>query len=179
MTQKKQVVRFTLAWRKLYLYSCATYYTAFVIWLLDKVTDADTTLVGNCNTGATLSSLKGYYGKLHMWVNENGMANFLSIPCLEEEGYYIEYARDKEWVVKSPREVVIPLKRDTCLTKGMLYIYIREWKEGVGTIQTERKKFDNFTSEEIEKGNLYRKTQLMAANPTDERSKTNCEWFKS
>ena len=42
-------------------------------------------------------------------------------------------------------------KRDTGLTKGILYINMREWKEGFGIIQTVRKNFDNFTSEEIEK----------------------------
>ena len=53
---------------------------------------------------------------------------------------------------------MILFKRDTGLTKGMPYIYMREWKEGVGMIQTFRKKFDNFTVEEIEKAKLSRKT---------------------
>ena len=51
------------------------YHTAFVTWLLNIVEDAKNTLVGNCNAGVTSSSLKGYYGKLHMWVKKNGMAN--------------------------------------------------------------------------------------------------------
>ena len=82
--QKKQVAWFTFSWWELYLYIYATYHTAFVTWLLKHVEDVDTTLVGKCNTGVTSSSLKVYYGKLHMWVNKNGMANLLSIPCLEE-----------------------------------------------------------------------------------------------
>ena len=80
--QKKQVARFTLAWWNLYLDSCVIYHTAFVTCLLKNVEDADTTLLGNCNAGVKFSSLKGYHGKFHMWVNKNGMENLLSIPCL-------------------------------------------------------------------------------------------------
>ena len=80
--------------------------------------DVNNTMVGNCNAGVTSSHFNGYYGKSHMWFNNNGMANLLSIPCLEEEGYHIEYASDKEWFVTTPQGVVIPLKRDTGLTKG-------------------------------------------------------------
>ena len=59
-------------------------------WLLNNVEDADTTLLGNWNTGVTSSSLKGYYGKFHMWVNNNGIENLLYINCLKEEGYHNE-----------------------------------------------------------------------------------------
>ena len=79
-------------------------------WLLNNVEDADTTLLGNWNTGVTSSSLKGYYGKFHMWFNKNEMDNLLSIPCLKEEGYQIEYTRDKEGVVTTPQGVVILFK---------------------------------------------------------------------
>ena len=59
---KKKVLRFTLAWWKLYLDSFVIYHTVFITWLLNNVDYADTTLVGNCNTGVTSPSLKGYYG---------------------------------------------------------------------------------------------------------------------
>ena len=95
---------------------------------MDNVEDTDTTLLGDCNAEFTSSSLKGYHGKFHLWDNDNGMENLLSIPCLEEEGYHIEYARDKKWVLKTPQGVVILFKRDTGLTKGMTYINMRERK---------------------------------------------------
>ena len=94
--------------------------------MLDNEDDGDTTMVGNCNVGVTLSSLKGYYGKFRMWINKNGMSNLLYIPCLEEEGCHIEYATEKKWVVTTPQGVVISFKRDTGLTKGMPYIDMRE-----------------------------------------------------
>ena len=48
---------------------------------------------------------------------------------------------------------------------------MREWKEGFGIIQTVRKKFENFTGEDIDKTELSFKTQLMVANPPHERFK--------
>ena len=83
MIKKKQVARFMPTWWELYLDSCATYHTAFVKLMSENVADANTTLVGTCNAGVTFSSLKRYYGKFHMWVNNNGMANLLCNPCLE------------------------------------------------------------------------------------------------
>ena len=38
------------------------------------------------------------------------MENLLSTPFLEEEGYQIEYTRDKEGVVTTPQGVVILFK---------------------------------------------------------------------
>ena len=118
----------------MYLDSCVKYHTEFVTWLLKNLDDANKTMVGNCNAGAISPSLKGYYGKLHMWVKNNGMAKLLSIPCLEEEGYHSDYSIYKEWVVTTPQGVLIPLKIYTGITKGMPYIDMREWKEGFGMI---------------------------------------------
>ena len=66
---------------------------------------------------------------------------------------------------------MIQFKRDTCLTKGMHYIDMREWKGGFGMIQTVRKKFNNFIGEDIEKTKFPRKTQLMVGYNPDERLK--------
>ena len=109
--------------------------------MLDGVGKSGTTLVGNCNAGVTSSTQKGYYGKFQMWINKNGMANLLYIPCLEQEGYHIKYYSYEEWVVKTPQGVIIPFKRDTGVTRGMPYIGMREWKEGFGMIETVRKNF--------------------------------------
>ena len=65
-----------------------------------------------------------------MWVNKNRMAKLLSITYLKEEGYQIEYSRDKEWFLTTPQGVVIPFKRETDITKGVPYIHMMEWKKG-------------------------------------------------
>ena len=149
--QKNQFALFKLAWWKLYLDICSMYYTEFVTWLLKNLEDAETNLARNCNAGVASFSLKGYHRKFQMWVNKNGMANLLYIPLLGEEGYRIEHAINKEWVVTTPQGVVILSKRYTGLTKGMPYIDMRECKEGFGIIQTVRKNFDNFTGKDIDK----------------------------
>ena len=99
------------------------------------------------------------------------MAKLLSITCTKEEGCHSEYASDREWVVTTPQGVLIPLKMYTGLTKGMPYIDIRSWKEVFGMIQTVKNNFDNFTSEDIYKANISRKTQSMVANLTDDKFK--------
>ena len=68
--QHKKGGRFTLAWYKLYLDSCAAYYTSFVTSLLQDVKEVGTTLHGNYNVGVTATKTKGYWGKFHMWVNK-------------------------------------------------------------------------------------------------------------
>ena len=95
------------------------------------------------------------------------MENLLYIPFFGEEGSHIEYASDKEWVVTKPQGAVILFKRDTCLTKEMSYIDMRERKEGFGMIQTVRKKVKIFNGKKIEKTKLSCKTQLMVANTPD------------
>ena len=45
---------------KLYLDSCATYHTAFLISMLDDVGESGTILVGNFNVGVISSNQKGY-----------------------------------------------------------------------------------------------------------------------
>ena len=106
-----------------------------------------------------------------MWVNTNGVVNLLYIPCLEKEGYHIEYASYKEWVVITPQGIVIPFKMNTGLTKGIPYIDMREWKEGFVMIQTFRKNIDKFTGKDIDKAKLSCKMQSMVANPPYERFK--------
>ena len=56
------VKRFTLDLHKLYLDSCATYHSAFVMWMLDDVKTVTMVLQGNFNAGVSTSKKKGFYG---------------------------------------------------------------------------------------------------------------------
>ena len=59
---------------------------------LDDVKKFSTILRGSCNVGTTFSDEKGWYkGLFHMWLVRNGIANLLSLPQLESEGYCIIY----------------------------------------------------------------------------------------
>ena len=76
------VKHFTLDSHKLCLDSCATYDSAFVRWMLDDAKTVTTVLQGNCIAGVSASNEKGFYGLWNFWINEQGIANLLSIPQL-------------------------------------------------------------------------------------------------
>ena len=89
--QDKPGKRFTLDLYKLYLDSCATYHSAFVRNMLNDVKTVGMILQGNCNAGVSASNERGIYGLWSFWLNEKGIANLLSIPQLEKDGYTIYY----------------------------------------------------------------------------------------
>ena len=89
--ENKPGKRFTLNPHNLYLDSCATYHSAFVRDMLSNVKTGNTVLQGQCNSGVSTSAEKGVYGQWAFWLNEKGIANLLSIPQLEKDGYTIDY----------------------------------------------------------------------------------------
>ena len=74
---------------KLYLDSAAKYHSVFAIWCLKNMRKAGRTLRGNCNAGVKVCSKVGDLGIFEMWVNERGIANLLSIPQLEKDGFRV------------------------------------------------------------------------------------------
>ena len=81
---------------------------AYTKYLLDNIQEVTTTLHGNCNADVSATKTKGWWRKFHMWVNEKGMVNLLSVPCLEEDRYIITYNTQKEWVVTTTKGIKIP-----------------------------------------------------------------------
>eukprot|EP00957_Ditylum_brightwellii_P025141 1902851-Ditylum_brightwellii.AAC.1 len=61
-------------------------------------------LQGNCNTGISTSKERGAYGLWSFWLNKKCIANLLSIPQLEKDGYTIDYNTKRNWVVTYARE---------------------------------------------------------------------------
>ena len=47
-----------------------------------------------------------------MWLNQNGTANILNIPQLEEEGYYGTYKNLGYWIVHSSNGIQVKFSRD-------------------------------------------------------------------
>lgn len=165
---QKPPQRDTLDPWKLYLDSCATYHCAFVEWLLKNVRVVDTILKGNCNAGVTTSNEKGTFGgQFDLWLNRNGIANLLSIPQLEEDGYVINYSTHGEWVVTTPQGKEIVFKRDTGLCNRMPYIDMREHQGAFAMVQTVRDKFEGYTKRQVEKAILARKAQALVGHPSD------------
>eukprot|EP00957_Ditylum_brightwellii_P042554 3222072-Ditylum_brightwellii.AAC.1 len=70
--------------------------------MLSDVKAIGTVLPGNCNAGVSTSKEKGAYRLWSFWLNEKGIANLLSIPQLEKDGYTINYNTKRNWVVTTP-----------------------------------------------------------------------------
>ena len=68
----------------------------------------------------------GDFGPFEMWINTDGIANLLSLPQLERDGFTIDYNTKKDWVLTTPEGQEIVFKRDTGVAEGMPYIDIRE-----------------------------------------------------
>ena len=64
----------------------------------------------------------GDLGIFKMWLNEGGIANLLSIPQLEKDGFQVMSDTLGEWIVHSPRGKQLVFKRDTGSLKNMPYI---------------------------------------------------------
>ena len=142
--------RDTLDWWKLYLDSCATFHTSFVRDMLSDVYKSEVTLHGSCNAGTTISSEKGYLGPFDLWLNEKGIANLLSIPQLEEEGYKVQYETDlTQWTVTTPQGKKIVFEQDSGLCNRMPYIDMREVTEGFAMVQTVHQNFEGYTKKQV------------------------------
>ena len=71
-----------------------------------------------------------------MWLNENGIANLISIPKLEADGYVVRTDTKGEWQAVTPEGETIPFKRDKGMCVGITYIDLREFKQGLVLIET-------------------------------------------
>ena len=163
--------RVTLCAWKLYLDSCATYHSAFVDWMLSDIRIVSSILRGNCNAGVTSTNVKGVYELWEFWLNKKGIANLLSIPQLEKDGFEIDYNTKRDWVVKTPAGKTIVFKRDTGLCEGMPYIDMREHQDAFAMVQTVRKNFEGFTRRQVKKAILARELQAKVAHPSDQQFK--------
>ena len=79
--------------------------------------------------GTTFSDEKvRYKGLFHIWLVHNGIANLMSLPQLELEGYRITYDTLTNWVIHMPDGPLrtlrtnILLKHGVGFCKGFLYL---------------------------------------------------------
>ena len=124
--------RVTLDPWKIYLDSCATYYTFFVKEFLAKVHKGKSTITGSCNAGTTSTNTPGWYGEFKVWLNEMGIFNLLLIPMPKNATYIVSTHMKK-------------FKCESGVCQGMPYIDLRDNKDGICIIETVRKNFDGFT----------------------------------
>ena len=94
----------TLDWWKLYLDSCTTNHTAFLKSYLTDIHKTKTTFQTICYAGVTTSNIKGLLlGIFDMWINTNEIANLLSVPKLEDDGFCVTYDTQGKWTLHTPK----------------------------------------------------------------------------
>jgi len=71
---------------------------------MSNVQRVSTTLRGRCNGGVSYSDEKGDVLDLfNMWLVKMGIANLLSLPSLEREGFIVSYNTMTSWMVQFPK----------------------------------------------------------------------------
>ena len=122
---------------------------------------------GNYNAGTTRMTKRGYYGRLTVWLNENGIANLIYIPKLEAGGYIVKTDTKGEWQVVTPEGETIPFQRDRGMCVGMPYIDLREFKQGLVLSETVRKIWADLRMNKLREQNLQgRRRDMLAIHPT-------------
>lgn len=81
--------------RKLYLDSCATHSSMFATEFLDKRHGTGVALRQNCNARSRLTNRMGFWSVWKFWENEDGIANLLSEPEIEKQGYEVVIVQGK------------------------------------------------------------------------------------
>ena len=122
---------------------------------------------GYYKASTTSTSRQGSYGQSCVWLNEQGIANLLSVPMLKEAGYIVSSHTKKDWEVTTPKGVTITFKIDTGICKGMPYINICKENTGLVMIQTILQNFEGFTGREVLRAKLAREVQSRIGNPPD------------
>ena len=57
-----------------------------------------------------------------MWLVRNEIANLLSIPCRERDGYRVTYDTSTYWLINCPNGLTLKFKKDVGVCEGFLYI---------------------------------------------------------
>ena len=83
------------------------------------------------------------YGPVECWLNEQRIANILSIPVLKILGYRITYDSDDNFYLVSKGDVTIKFHEDK---EGVPYITV--CKQGVVFTQTLRESMERYTKKE-------------------------------
>ena len=133
-----------------------------------------------------LSTKIGDLGVFKMWINEGGIANILSIPQLEKDGFRATSDTHGEWIVYSPGGEKLFFKRDNGNLKGMPYVDLNDVTTAFASemfananiealqerkIKTIRKNMEGFSRKEVKGAHLARIAQSMVTHPPDSKFK--------
>ncbi len=66
-----------------------------------------------------------------MWLVQNGIANLLSVPYLEQQGCQITYGTNTFWAVSFPNGLKLKFKKDTGVCERFPYVNLENLEEHV------------------------------------------------
>ena len=113
---KAQRARKTLKPSYIYLDSTSSFHQMFWANYMKDVRQVDVALRGKCNGGESHSDEKGCVLDMFcMWLVRSGIANLLSLPTLERDGYVCSYHTNSPWIVECPDGTILKFKRDNSL----------------------------------------------------------------
>jgi hypothetical protein len=160
--------RKTLDPQQLYLNSTSRFHQVFTEEHLDNLQLAGTTLCANCNAGTHFATKKGWYRDLFdLRLVRNGIANLLSLPQLEADGFTVSYHTRGNWIVTTPHGNKITFHREEDgMCRGFPYIDMQS-KAAMAMIQTVRQRYEGFIKREVQDAIAARKAQAMTGHPTD------------
>ncbi len=117
-------MRKTLDPQRLYLDSMLSFHQVFMDKHLDNLRLAGATLCPNCNASTNFATKKGWYRNLcNLWLVRNGIANLLSLPQLEANGFTVSYHTGGNWIVTTPQGNEITFHRkENSMCCGFPYI---------------------------------------------------------
>eukprot|EP00804_Cyclotella_cryptica_P004287 CCRYP_013486-RA/>CCRYP_013486-RA protein AED:0.93 eAED:0.93 QI:0/0/0/0.5/0/0/2/0/352 len=160
----ERTARKTCDRNKAYLDTCCTNHTCFASEHLKDIHITGVVLKQHCNAGTNMTAKAGFWRNIKFWLNKNGIANLISAPQLESDGYKLEYKSGMGWLAHGPDGKTIMFKRDSGLCGGMPFIDLTEetskfivesesllGKDGMATVQTVRENFKGYTRVEVRK----------------------------
>ena len=94
---------------------------------MSNIQRVSTTLRGKCNGGVSHSDEKGdVLDMFNMWLVQTGIANLLSLPSLERDGFCVSYNTLTSWMVQCPDGTVLKFHKDTGVCAGLPYIDLKK-----------------------------------------------------
>eukprot|EP00804_Cyclotella_cryptica_P018938 CCRYP_006456-RA/>CCRYP_006456-RA protein AED:0.43 eAED:0.42 QI:0/0/0/1/1/1/2/0/255 len=148
---------------KIYLDSCATNHKLFAGEYANNIHKVAVGLRQNCIAGSSIMNKMGYWWRFKLWYSPNKIANLLSVPKLERDGYKIDLWTEKGCKVHAPDGTVLHFKWDTGLFQGMPYLDMDDTQ--FTTVHTN---YESFNCKEVDKAILACKAQGMMGSPSDD-----------
>jgi hypothetical protein len=161
-------MRKTLDPKRLYLDSTLSFHQVFMDEHLDNLWLAGATLCADCNAGTNFATKKGWYCNLFdLWLVCNGIANLLSIPQLEADGFRVSYHTGGNWITTAPqgKEITFHCKESGVCCR-ILYINMHSMNT-VAMVQTVCQHYEGYAKSEVQDAIAARKAQAMIGHPTD------------